>query len=166
MSIRSVMPSNHLILCHPLLFLPSIFPSIRVFSSESVLRIRWPKYWEFQLQHQSYQWDSGLISFRMDSLFKINLEKKKERRYLQPWTWHREPGLKIFPQGTTPAPSAGTPEAKPGSPTGCRPLRKPVTLPAPESGPIWHWLLCLLLHALILWCQLTLMKVTWENCGV
>ena len=52
MSIESVMPSNHLILCHP----PSVFPSIRVFSSESVLRIRWPKYWEFQLQHQSFQW--------------------------------------------------------------------------------------------------------------
>ena len=115
------MPSNHLILCHPLLFLPSIFPSIRVFSSESVLRIRWPKYWEFQLQDQSYQWDSGLISFRMDSLFKINLEKKKERRCLQPWTWHREPGLKIFPQGTTPAPSAGTPKQSLGLPLGVAP---------------------------------------------
>ena len=56
MSIESVVPSNHLILCHPLLLLPSIFPSIRVFSSESALHIRWPKYWEFQLQHQSFQW--------------------------------------------------------------------------------------------------------------
>ena len=56
MSIESVMPSNHLILCHPLLLLHSVFPSIRVFSNESVLRIRWPKYWEFQLQHQSFQW--------------------------------------------------------------------------------------------------------------
>ena len=54
-SIESVMPSNHLVLCHPLLLLPSIFPSIRVFSNESVLRIRWPKYWSFQLQHQSFQ---------------------------------------------------------------------------------------------------------------
>ena len=54
MSIESVMPSNHLILCHPLLFLPSIFPSIRVFK-DSVLRIRWQKNW-FQLQHQSFQW--------------------------------------------------------------------------------------------------------------
>ena len=53
----------HLILCHPLLLLPSVFPRIRVFSSESVLRIRWPKYWEFQLQHQSFQW-----IFRVDSL--------------------------------------------------------------------------------------------------
>ena len=63
-----VMTSNHLILCRPLLFLSSIFPSIRVFSNESALRIRWPKYWEFQLQHQSFQWISGLISFRMDWL--------------------------------------------------------------------------------------------------
>ena len=56
MSIESVMPSNHLILCHPLLLLPSIFPSIRVFSSESVLHIRWPKKLELQLQDQSFQW--------------------------------------------------------------------------------------------------------------
>ena len=56
MSIESVMPSSHFILCRPLLLLPSIFPSIRVFSNESTLRIRWPKYWEFQLQHQSFQW--------------------------------------------------------------------------------------------------------------
>ena len=55
MSIKSVMPSNHLTLCHPLLLLPSIFPSIRVFSNESVLRIRWPKFWS-QLQQQSFQW--------------------------------------------------------------------------------------------------------------
>ena len=53
MSIKLVMPSNHLILCHPLLLLPSIFPSIRVFSNGSVVHIRWPKYWSFQLQHQS-----------------------------------------------------------------------------------------------------------------
>ena len=56
MSIELVMPSNHLIFCHPLLLLPSIFPSIRIFSNESVLCIRWPNYWEFQLQHQSFQW--------------------------------------------------------------------------------------------------------------
>ena len=56
MYIESVIPSNHLILCHPLLLLPSIFPSIRVFSNESVLHIRWPKYWEIQLQHESFQW--------------------------------------------------------------------------------------------------------------
>ena len=55
MSIESVMPSNHLILCRPLFLLPSIFPSIRVFSNESALCIRWPKYWSFSPQHQSFQ---------------------------------------------------------------------------------------------------------------
>ena len=65
MSIKSVMPSNHLTLCHPLL-LSSIFPSIRVFSNESVLRIRWPNYWNFSFS-TSYSYEhSGLISFRMD----------------------------------------------------------------------------------------------------
>ena len=64
MSIKSVMPSNHLILCCPLLLLPSIFPSIRVFSSESVLHIRWPKYWSFSISPSSEH--SGLISFRID----------------------------------------------------------------------------------------------------
>ena len=66
MSIESVMPSNHLILCHPLLLLPSIFPSIRVFSSESVLYIRWPKYWSFNFSISPSNEYSGLISFRMD----------------------------------------------------------------------------------------------------
>ena len=66
MSIESVMPSNHLILCHPLLLLPSIVPSIRVFSSESVLHIRWPKYWSFSLSIGPSNEYSGLISFRMD----------------------------------------------------------------------------------------------------
>ena len=66
MSIKLVMPSNHLILYHPLLFLPSIFPSIRVFSNESVLRIKWPKYWIFSFNiSPSYEY-SGLISFRID----------------------------------------------------------------------------------------------------
>ena len=65
-SIKSVMPSNHLMLCHPLLFLPSIFPSIRVFSSESVLRIKWPKYWNFSFSISPSNEYSGLISFRMD----------------------------------------------------------------------------------------------------
>ena len=68
MSIESVMPSNHLILCCPLLLLPSIFPSIRVFSSESVLHIRWPKYWNFSFNISSSNEYSGLISFRMDWL--------------------------------------------------------------------------------------------------
>ena len=68
MSIELVMPSNHLILCCPLLLLPSIFPSIRVFSNESVLRIRWPKYWSFSFSISPYNEDPGLISFRMDWL--------------------------------------------------------------------------------------------------
>ena len=68
MSIESVMPSNHLILCHPLLLLPSIFPSIRVFSNESALHIRWPKYWCFSFSVSSSNKYSGLISFRMDWL--------------------------------------------------------------------------------------------------
>ena len=66
MSIRSVMPSNHLTLCHPLLLLPSIFPSIRVFSNESVLHIRWPKYWSFSFSISPSNGYSGLISFRID----------------------------------------------------------------------------------------------------
>ena len=65
MSIESVMPSNHLILCHPLLLLPSIFPSIRVFSSESALRIRWPEYWSFSFSISPSKEYSGLISFRI-----------------------------------------------------------------------------------------------------
>ena len=68
LSITLVMPSNHLILCHPLLLLPSIFPSIRVFSSESVLHIRWPKYWSFSFSLNPSNEYSGLISFRMDWL--------------------------------------------------------------------------------------------------
>ena len=68
MSIESVMPSNHLILCHPLLLLPSIFPSIRVFSTESVLPIRWPKYWSFSFSISPSSEYSGLISFRIDWL--------------------------------------------------------------------------------------------------
>ena len=68
MSIESVMPSNHLILCHPLLLLPSIFPSIWVFSNESALHIRWPKYWSFSFSISPSNEYSGLLSFRMDWL--------------------------------------------------------------------------------------------------
>ena len=68
MSIESVMPSDNLILCHPLLLLPSIVPSIRVFSNESVLRIRWPKYWSFSFSISPSKEHPGLISFRMDWL--------------------------------------------------------------------------------------------------
>ena len=67
-SIELVMPSNHFILCHPLLLLPSIFPSIRVFSNESALCIRWPKYWTFNFSISPSNEYSGLISFRMDWL--------------------------------------------------------------------------------------------------
>ena len=68
LSIESVMPYNHLILCHPLLLLTSIFPSIRVFFSESVLHIRWPKYWSFSFSISPSSEYSGLISFRIDWL--------------------------------------------------------------------------------------------------
>ena len=68
MSIKSVMPSNHLILCHPFLLLPSIFPSIRVFSNESALFIRWPKYLSFSFNISPSNEHPGLISFRMDWL--------------------------------------------------------------------------------------------------
>ena len=67
-SIKSMMPSNHLILCRPLLLLPSIFPSIRIFSSESALHIRWPKYWSFSFNISPSNEQPGLISFRMDWL--------------------------------------------------------------------------------------------------
>ena len=68
MFIESMMPSTHLILCHPLLLLPSIFPSIRVFSNESALHIRWPKYWSFSFNISPSNEHPGLISFRMDWL--------------------------------------------------------------------------------------------------
>ena len=68
MSFESVLPSNRLILCHPLLLLHSVFPSIRVFSSESVLCIRWPKYWSFSFTISPFSEYSGLLSFRMDWL--------------------------------------------------------------------------------------------------
>ena len=66
MSIQSVMPSNHLILCHPLLLPPSVFPSIRVYSSELALHIRWPKYWSFSFSISPSNEHSGLVSFRID----------------------------------------------------------------------------------------------------
>ena len=75
MFIESVMPSNLLILCRPLLFLPSIFPSIRVFSNESVLRIKWPKYWGFSFNISPSNEYSGLIPFRMDQLDLLAVEE-------------------------------------------------------------------------------------------
>ena len=74
MSIESVMLSNHLILCHPLLLLPSIFLSIRVFSNESALHIRWPKYWSFSFNISLSNEDPGLISFRMDWLDLLSVQ--------------------------------------------------------------------------------------------
>ena len=71
MSIESVMPSNHLILCRPLLLPPSVFPSLRVFSNESVLHIRWPKYWSFSFSISPSNEHLGLISFRMDWLISL-----------------------------------------------------------------------------------------------
>ena len=78
MSIESVMPSNHLIPCCPLFFPPSIFPSIRVFSNESVLRIRWPKDWSFSISPSNEY--SGLISFRMDWLDLLAVQGTRKRR--------------------------------------------------------------------------------------
>ena len=89
MSIESVMPSNHLILCHPLLLLPSIFPSIRVFSNESVLGIRWPKYWSFSFSISPSNEHSGLISFRTDWFDLLAVQGKplnKDKTQLKiPW---------------------------------------------------------------------------------
>ena len=79
MSIELVMPSNDLILCHPLLLLPSIFPSIRVFSKESVLHIKWPKYWSFSFSISPSNEYSGLISFRMDWLDLLAVQETLER---------------------------------------------------------------------------------------
>ena len=92
MSVESVMPSNHLILCRPLLLLPSIFPSIRVSSNESALPIRWPKYWSFSFSISPSNEHPGLISFRMDWLDppavqgtpKSLLQHHSSKR----WEWH------------------------------------------------------------------------------
>ena len=74
MSIESVMPSNHLTLCHPLLLLPSVFPSIRVFSNESVLHIRWPEYWSFSFNISLSNEHPGLISIRVDWLYLLAVQ--------------------------------------------------------------------------------------------
>ena len=95
MSIESVTPSNHLILCHPLLLLPSIFPSIRIFSNESALCIRWPKYWSFSISPSNGY--SGLIFFRIDwfdllavqGTLKISSTRVQKHRFssVQPSLW-------------------------------------------------------------------------------
>ena len=87
MSIESVMPSSHLILCHPLLLLPPAPPSIRVFSNESTLCIRWPKYWSFSLNISSSNEHPGLISFRMDWLDLIQATLKSLLQYRSSKAW-------------------------------------------------------------------------------
>ena len=82
MSIELAMPSSHLILCHPLLFLPSIFPSIRVFSNESTLCMRWPKYWSFSFNISPSNENPGLISFRMDWL-DLSAVQRTHKTFLQ-----------------------------------------------------------------------------------
>ena len=104
MSIKSLMPSNHLILCCPLLLLPSIFPSNRVFSNESVLCMRWPKYWSFSFNISPSNEHSGLISFRMDWLDLLAVQGTlKNPNYIIPnynpkliWKWNS-----FFPIFTT-----------------------------------------------------------------
>ena len=93
MSIELVMPSNHLILCHPLLLLPSIFPSIRVFSKESVLHIRCPKYWHFSFNISPSNECSGLTSFRIDWLDRLAVQG-----ILKSLLQHHD--LKAFPSGS------------------------------------------------------------------
>ena len=93
MSIQLMMPSNHLILCHPLLIPPSVFPSIRVFSNESALRIRWPKYWNFSFSISPSNECSGLISFTMDWLDLLAVQETVKRllqhhRSKVPILWH------------------------------------------------------------------------------
>ena len=84
MSVELVMPSNHLILCHPLLLLPSVFPSIRVFSNEWVRHIRWPKYWSFSFSISSSNEYSGLISFRLDWLDLLAVQGTLKESYPAP----------------------------------------------------------------------------------
>ena len=90
MSIKSVMPSNHLIFCHLLLFLPSIFLSIRVFSKESVLCIRWPKYWSLSFSISPSNEYSGLIYFRIDwfDLLVVSLLNQNKNKSFSPWKFH------------------------------------------------------------------------------
>ena len=89
MSIKSVMTFNHLILWHPLLFLPSIFPSLRIFSNKSVLLMGWPKYWSFSLSTSPSNEYSGLISFRTDSLI-ILRSKGLSRVFSSTTTWKHQ----------------------------------------------------------------------------
>ena len=93
MSVEPVMPSNHLILCCPLLFLPSMFPSIRVFSNESALCIRWPKYWSFSFDINPSNEHPGLISFRMDWLDLLAVQGTQES---SPTPWFKSINSLVF----------------------------------------------------------------------
>ena len=95
MSIESVIPSNYLIFCHPLLLPPSIFPSIRVFSNESVLRIRWSKYWNISFIISPFNEYSGLISFRMDWLDLLAVQGRKTIA-LTRWTFFGQTNVSVF----------------------------------------------------------------------
>ena len=100
MSIESVMPSNYLILCHPLLLLPSIFPSIRVFFDESALRIRWPKYWSFSFSISPSNEYSGLIFIKIGEL--ISLQSKGLSRVFSNTTvWKINSSARSLPYGPT-----------------------------------------------------------------
>ena len=89
MFIKSVMPSNHLILCHPLILLPSIFPSVRIFSNGSALHIRWPKYWNFSFSISPSNEHTGLISFRMTGW--ISVQSKGLSRVFSNTTVQKHP---------------------------------------------------------------------------
>ena len=97
MSTESVMPSNHLVLCPPLLLLPSIFPSIRVFSSELALHVRWPKYWSFSFSISRSNEYSGLISFRMDWLDLLAIQGTLKSLLQHPVQRHQFMPITAFP---------------------------------------------------------------------
>ena len=105
MSIESVMPSNHLILCHPLLLLPPIPLSIRVFSSESVLRISWPNYWSFSFSISPSNEHPGLISFRMDWLDLITVQGTQECSPIPQFKSIKCPELSFLPRSKVPGES-------------------------------------------------------------
>ena len=100
-SIETVMPSNHLICCHLLLFLPSIFPSIRVFSNESALRIRWPKDWSFSINISPSNEHSGLISFRMDWLDLLAVQGTLKRVFSNTTVQSTNSSVLSFPYSPT-----------------------------------------------------------------
>ena len=100
-SIESVMPSSHLILCHPLFLLPPIPPSIRVFSSESTLRMRWPKYWSFNLSVIPSKEHPGLISFRMDQLDLLAVQGTLKSLLQQHTSKHQFFGTQLSSQSTS-----------------------------------------------------------------